>query len=419
MDDLLFLSHRIPYPPDKGDKIRAWHFLRHLATRYRVHLACFVDDPEDAQFVPKLQEICASVCWRPLVPLRAKLRSLPGILSGAPLTRGYFRDRCLKKAIDRIVVQHRPQRFFVFSSAMAPYVERHHAARQVIDMVDVDSEKWRHYAKGTSGLPRIVYAREARTLLALERRAATSADSILFVSRPEADLFRRLAPEAASRIFGINNGVDSVYFDPARRFANPFAGTPAIAFVGTMNYRPNIDAVVWFVHEVMPGLRHLADRPSFWIVGSNPGAAVQRLACADIHVTGRVEDVRPYLAHAAAVVAPLRIACGIQNKVLEAMAMAAPVIVTPQAREGLEACGDDELIEANTAQAFADVIRRLLIEGGAAIGGRARERVRRDFSWESSFEALDAQLEPGCGEARETTKPRLAANLGKLPITVL
>ena len=156
MDDLLFLSHRIPYPPDKGDKIRAWHFLGHLATRYRVHLACFVDDPEDAQFIPKLQEICASVRWRPLVPLRAKLRSLPGILSGAALTRGYFRDRRLKKAIDQIVVQHRPERFFVFSSAMAPYVERHHAARQVIDMVDVDSEKWRHYAKGTSGLPRIV-----------------------------------------------------------------------------------------------------------------------------------------------------------------------------------------------------------------------------------------------------------------------
>jgi sugar transferase (PEP-CTERM/EpsH1 system associated) len=419
MDDLLFLSHRIPYPPDKGDKIRAWHFLRHLAKRYRVHLACFVDDPEDAKFVPKLDEICASVCWRPLVPLRAKLRSLPGLLSGAPLTRGYFRDRHLKKAIDRIILEHRPERFFVFSSAMAPYVEHHSAARRVIDMVDVDSEKWRHYAEGASGLSRIVYAREARTLLALERRAADSADSILFVSAPEADLFRRLAREAAPRTHHIDNGVDTVYFDPAHGFANPFVEAPAIAFVGAMNYRPNIDAVAWFAGEVMPELRHLADRPSFWIVGSNPSAAVQRLAGADVHVTGRVEDVRPYLAHAAVVVAPLRIARGIQNKVLEAMAMAAPVVVTPQAREGLEVCGDDELIEANTAKAFADVIRRLLVEGGAAIGGRARVRVRRDFSWQSSFEALDAQLEPGCREAGETAKPRLAPNLGSLPIAVL
>jgi len=165
-------------------------------------------------------------------------------------------------------------------------------------------------------------------------------------------------------------------------------------------------------------MRHLAERPSFWIVGSNPSAAVQRLAGGDVHVTGRVEDVRPSLAHAAVVVAPLRIARGIQNKVLEAMAMAAPVIVTPQAREGLEACGDDELIEANTAEAFASAIRRLLFEGGAATGRRARERVPRDFSWQSSFEALDAQLEPGCAEARETTKPRLAANLGSLPAAV-
>jgi sugar transferase (PEP-CTERM/EpsH1 system associated) len=418
MDDLLFLSHRIPYPPDKGDKIRAWHFLRHLAERYRVHLACFVDDPDDARFVPKLEEICASVCWRPLVPLRAKLRSLRSVLSGAPLTRGYFRDRHLKKEIERIIAQHRPERFFVFSSAMAPYVEPHSAARCVIDMVDVDSEKWRQYAEETSGLSRIVYAREARTLLALERRAASSADSVVFVSRSEADLFRRLAPEAVPRVHHINMGVDSVYFDPAQHFANPVAGTPAIVFVGAMNYRPNVDAVVWFVTEIMPSLRSLADRPSFWIVGSNPSAAVRHLAGADIHVTGRVEDVRPYLAHAAAVVAPLRMARGIQSKVLEAMAMAAPVIVTPQAREGLEACGDDEIIEAKSAPAFAEAIRLLLLGGGAAIGRRARERVRRDFSWQSSFAALDAQLEPKRSDARKAAEFRLDPNPSTLPISV-
>src|ERR1700719_4535325 len=108
MDDLLFLSHRIPYPPDKGDKIRAWHFLRHLATRYRVHLAFLVDDPDDARFVPGLREICASLAWQPLDPLRAKLRSLPGLLRGAPLTRGYFHDRRLAQAIDGILTQYRP-----------------------------------------------------------------------------------------------------------------------------------------------------------------------------------------------------------------------------------------------------------------------------------------------------------------------
>jgi sugar transferase (PEP-CTERM/EpsH1 system associated) len=418
MDDLLFLSHRIPYPPDKGDKIRAWHFLSHLAMRYRVHLACFIDDPLDVKFVPKLEEICASVSWRPLIPLRAKLRGLPGVLSGAPLTRGYFRDRHLKEAIDRIVAEHRPERFFVFSSAMAPYVEQHRAARRVIDMVDVDSEKWRHYADNASGISRIVYAREARTLLALERRAAQSADSVLFVSEPEADLFRRLAPEVASRTHHIENGVDTAYFDPAHGFGNPYAGATAIVFVGAMNYRPNIDAVTWFVGEVMPRLRPLSDRLSFWIVGSNPSPAVRRLSAGDVHVTGRVEDVRPYLAHAAAVVAPLRIARGIQNKVLEAMAMAAPVIVTPQAREGLEACRDGEIIEATTAQAFVEAIRRAIDGDGAAIGARARLRVRRDFGWQSSFAALDAQLEPERYHATAAAGPRSAAITDSLSIAV-
>ncbi|HEV2098801.1 MAG TPA: TIGR03087 family PEP-CTERM/XrtA system glycosyltransferase [Stellaceae bacterium] len=394
MEDLLFLAHRIPYPPDKGEKIRAWHFLRHLAGRYRVHLACFVDEPRDAQFISTLEEICASVCWQPLRPIGAKLRAVLRAVGGAPLTRGYFADLRLRQGVDEIVARRRPQRFFVFSSAMIPYIERHRAARCVIDMVDVDSEKWRHYAEETSGLVRIVYAREARTLLDLERRMVQFGDSVLFVSRAEAELFRRLAPETAPRVHHISNGVDTDYFDPALEFADPFGGAPAILFIGAMNYRPNVDAVEWFAREVMPMARALAERPSFWIVGSNPTDGVRRLAADDVHVTGRVEDVRPYLAHAAAVVAPLRIARGVQNKVLEAMAMAAPVVATPQAREGLDACRDDEIIEAQEAAAFSEAIRRMLGGEGVAIGRRARRRMQLDFSWARSFEALDAELDP-------------------------
>ena len=394
MTDLLYLAHRIPYPPDKGEKVRAWHFLRHFAERYRIHLACFVDDPADARHIARMQEICASVSWRRLMPMRARLRSLPGIAAGRPLTQGYFHDRGLQWAIDHIVARHRPERIFVFSSAMAPYVERHRAACTLIDMVDVDSEKWRHYAEATSGLPRLVYRREARTLLELERRAASLADRVTFVSRAEADLFRRLAPEFAARIGHVDNGVDTRYFDPDQDFANPFEGAPAIVFVGTMNYRPNIDAVRWFLTEVMPRLRSRLPSPAFWVVGAHPNATVRRLAGGDVRVTGQVADVRPYLAHAAVVVAPLRIARGVQNKVLEAMAMAAPVIATPQAREGLEACRDDEIVEAGDAADFAAAIGRILEEGGAAIGRRARRRVCRDYSWEASFAALDAQLEP-------------------------
>lgn len=401
MDDLLFLSHCVPYPPDKGEKIRAWHFLRHLAGRHRVHLACFVRSPEDLRHVGALEEICASVCWRPLSPIGARLRSLARLATGEPLTRGYFHDRRLQEAIDRAVAEYRPKRLFVFCSAMAPYAERHLSVPAIIDMVDVDLEKWRQYATASSGLSRIVYAREGRTLLALERRASRFADRVLFVSGAEADLFRRLAPEVAARVCHIGNGVDLGHFDPQRRFPNPFDEGPAIVFVGTMDYRPNVDAVRWFASQVMPILRRVAGRPSFWIVGANPRAAVRSLARRDIRVTGRVEDVRPYLAHAAAFVAPLRMARGVPNKVLEAMAMAVPVIATPAARAGVTA--GREIIEASTAPEFALSIRDVLADRKAAarLGGRARERVKRDFGWEASFAALDRALEPersGFGE---------------------
>jgi polysaccharide biosynthesis protein PslH len=278
---------------------------------------------------------------------------------------------------------------------MMSYLERHRFARCIIDMVDVDSEKWRHYAMATSGLSRLVYAREARTLLALERRAARLADRVVFVSGAEADLFRRLAPEVASRVAHVDNGIDCRHFDPLPGFPDPFDETSAIVFAGTMDYRPNVDAVEWFASRVMPLLRSDAGRASFWIVGANPSAAVRRLARDDIRVTGRVDDVRPYLAHAAAFVAPMRIARGVQNKVLEAMAMAAPVIATPQAIEGLEACAG-EIIEARSAQVFAEKIRGVLLDRAAARerSRRGRERVRRDFGWQSSFDALDRELEP-------------------------
>src|SRR3954471_9733500 len=297
MTDLLFLAHRIPYPPDKGDKIRAWNVLRHLAERYRVHLATFIDAPEDVASVPHLEAVCASVVWRPLSPRRARLRSLAGLLKGASLTQFYFSDRRLRNAIARLVAVHNPALVYVFSSSMAPYVPDLPGARVILDICDVDSEKWRQYAETGSGPARAIYRREGRTLLALERRAAARADAVLLVSRAEAELFASLAPEAAARTHAVGNGVDLAYFDPLRDFANPLDDRPAIVFTGVMNYRPNVEAMVWFVQHVMPLLRARAAAPCLWIVGMNPSRAVLALASSDVRVTGRVPDVRPYLKH--------------------------------------------------------------------------------------------------------------------------
>ncbi|MGE0258276.1 MAG: TIGR03087 family PEP-CTERM/XrtA system glycosyltransferase [Alphaproteobacteria bacterium] len=392
MTDILFLAHRLPYPPDKGDKIRAYNVLRHLAGRYRVHLATFVDAPEDVAYVPQLERICASVAWQWLSVPRARLRSLIGLFSGAPLTQFYFGDRRLRAAVEQLVAAHRPGLVYVFSSAMAPYVPDRRGARVILDMVDVDSEKWRQYAETGSGPARAIYRREGRTLLALERRAAARADAVLLVSRAEAELFATLAPEAAARIHPIGNGVDVAFFDPSRGFADPLDARPALVFTGAMNYRPNIEAMEWFVGHVMPRLRQRAAPPCLWIVGANPSRAVLALAGPDIRVTGRVPDVRPYLRYARVAVAPLRIGRGVQNKVLEAMAMGVPVVATPQAREGIDACADGEILTATSPADFAAAIGRVLDGDAGPIGARARARVVRDYGWDASLAGLDRLL---------------------------
>ncbi len=410
MRDVLFLAHRIPYPPDKGDKIRGWHFLSHIASRYRVHLAAFIDEPDDLNGIERLREVCASVFWRPLSPSLGKLRSLPCLLRAAPLTQGYYYDRRFAAGVDTIIARYQPELFYVFSTAMFSYVGNVAGARVVLDMVDVDSEKWRQYAETSSGPARLVYAREARTLLTFERRAAARADAVVFVSQAEAKLFQRLAPEIAQRAHFIENGVDISHFIRSETHANPMEQRPAIVFTGTMNYRPNEEAMVWFANEVMPRLRDHSTRPCLWIVGANPSRAVRSLAGPDVRVTGRVADVRPYLQHAAVVVAPLQIARGIQNKVLEAMAMGAVVVATPQAREGLDRCNDGELLTASSPTDFAEMVACVLDGAFGEIGARARARVGADYSWQSILADLDRLIDPLFGDmALPVRMPAIAA----------
>jgi sugar transferase (PEP-CTERM/EpsH1 system associated) len=395
MRDLLFLTQRIPYPPNKGDKIRSWHILEHLAQRYRIHLGCFLDDPYDRQYERKLAAICASVHCEQLTPALARLRSLTALLRGEPMTLAYFGSVRLRRWVDEIVRRYPIERVFVFCSAMAPYAANVKCAARVLDMVDVDSQKWLQYAQGAKFPARWIYAREARSLLRLEREAAVRFDRTLLVSEAEAALFRRLAPECGERVLAMPNGVDSELFSPDRDYPNPFAKREtAIVFTGAMDYRPNIEAVQWFADSILPTLTARSEGVTFWIVGANPASAVQRLAKrSGIRVTGRVEDVRAYLAHAGAVVAPLLIARGIQNKVLEAMAMAKPVIATPQACEGIDARDGQEVLVAHDAASFSAQLRIALGPGGEIIGQQARRRVQAQYDWAASLRTIDRLLE--------------------------
>ncbi len=393
--DLLFLAHRIPYPPDKGEKIRAWHMLSALARTHRIHLGCFIDDPDDAAHLPVLASHCADVAAIRIDRRRQRLRALARLRPGRSLTAGYFADPRLAAWVRGKLAQG-IDRAFVYCSSMAPYVMGVPGLHRVLDMVDVDSAKWAAYAGRTRFPARLIWAREARTLLALERRAAADFDHTLFVSDVERAAFAALAPEAAGRCIALDNGVDAQRFAPLPVPPSPYPpGGPVAVFTGTMDYRPNVDAVGWFVREVLPHLRARHPGLRFAIVGASPAPAVQRLAApGQVIVTGRVADVRPYLAHAAVAVAPLDIARGIQNKVLEAMAMARPVVATAAAFAGLHAVAGADLLVADGAEAFGAAVSAVLDGRHPGLGAAGRAAVLRHHAWSATLARLPELLDP-------------------------
>jgi sugar transferase (PEP-CTERM/EpsH1 system associated) len=389
MRDLLFLAHRIPFPPDKGDKIRAWHMLERLSRSHRIHLGCFIDDPADRMHIPALRAMCADAAFFDIVPRNQRMLASLRMRPGRPLTTGYFHDARLRRWVAGKLAAG-IGRAFVFCSAMAPYLMGTGPVHRVLDMVDVDSEKWRAYATGAGWPVRAIWKREARTLLAFERQAARCFHRTLLVSEPEADCLRTLAPESAERIGAMENGVDLEHFSPAHVFPDPHPPVGQhIVFTGTMDYRPNVAAVTWFAAEVMPRLHARGIPAHFTVVGANPAADVLRLASDTVRVTGRVIDVRPYVAHAALVVAPLTIARGIQNKVLEAMAMARPVVASPEAAEGVRAQPGRDLLVASGADAMADVVGAVLAGRHPTVGNAARRAMVDGYAWSNTLAALD------------------------------
>ena len=392
MEGLLFLAHRIPFPPNKGDKIRSFHLLRHLSARYEIHLGAFVDDPDDWQYRDALQPYCASIKLLPLHSRRAKLASLTGLLTGEALTLPYYRSRELKRWASELAASGRVTRGVAYSSAMAQFMPAT-LVRRVIDMVDVDSDKWTQYAPTQRWPFSWVYAREGRKLAEWEAWVAQDFDATVLVSREEAALLQQRAPQARHKISAFENGVDAEYFSPARDYPNPYSpDVQGIVFTGAMDYWPNIDAVIWFAERILPAVRHSVPAAQFTIVGSRPSEAVRALARQPgVVVTGSVPDVRPYLAHAVCAVAPLRIARGVQNKVLEAMAMARPVVASVQAAEGIHAeAGRDFILAEGEAEFARAVVTQLQTAFYAA---HARDFVLARYDWARNLTAVDPLFE--------------------------
>ncbi|WP_312490362.1 TIGR03087 family PEP-CTERM/XrtA system glycosyltransferase [Sphingomonas sp.] len=380
MRDLLFLAHRVPFPPDRGDKIRSYHILRHLSRDWRVHLCTFGESEADLDPPAAFTDLLAG-CHIIRRSKSTPVAALQALAAGAPVSLTAFAHPAMTKAV-RAVRRQGVAAAYIFSGQMAQYAGEEPT---IMDMVDVDSAKFAALAERAGGPKRIMLAREARLLGRFERRVAAGMAATLFVSEAEAALFR--AGGGEGRIVAVENGIDATVNDPA--FATPVAEAGRlIVFTGQMDYQPNIDAVTHFAKAILPLVRQAHATARFAIVGRAPTPAVRRLAGEAVIVTGEVPDTRIWLAAAAVCVAPLMLARGIQNKVLEAMAMARPIVASRAAAEGIDHGGT--ITVADGDRDFADKVIAAL--SCPAANPAARAQVLDRYDWNARLAPLDQLL---------------------------
>ncbi len=388
-EPLLFLCHRIPFPPNKGDKIRSFNMLKALSEFYDIYLTCFVDDPFDWQYADKLDKYCQQKLLIKQNKTLSKIKGLQAFISGEAISVPYYYSREMAKWTSDIITVHNIKQVFVYSSSMAQYVEgeRYLSQNRIIDFVDVDSDKWNQYAEGKTGLARWVYKREWRKLQSLENKIAEKFQHSLFVSPQEANLFKLQVPQSVSlKVSSMLNGVDTEFFDPKNSDVEAMDENIDVVFTGAMDYWANVDAVIWFCHKVWPLIRAKHPNARFYVVGGNPSPQIKALdAKQGIKVTGRVVDVRPYILGAKVAVAPLQIARGLQNKVLEAMSMAKPVVVTSMAIEGIEGRNDNVRV-SDDPQLFCDHVCDYLELSQSA--GQSRQWILDNLQWNESLSRL-------------------------------
>lgn len=391
--EILFLVHRIPFPPDRGDKIRSYHMLHALREIGAVHVGCFADDARDISFAGDMAALTASQC----VLMRERSRAVAGVnglLRHQPMLVAMYESARMHKWVAETLATRPIRAIVAYSAQMAHFVpcDLPENVRFIMDFVDFDSAKYAAYGAGQGGIMGWVNRREGRVLMEFERETARRADVSLFVSDAEADMFRKAAHVERADICALDNGVDLDFFNPAAAFeAIEKPGAPLIVFTGQMDYRPNIEAVASFARDAFPAIQAAHEGAIFATVGRNPTPDV--LALADLPgviVTGGVPDVRGWLAAADVVVAPLRIARGIQNKVLEAMAMGRPVVASPQAAEGIDAADSVHLVIASDPGEEAEAVLRLIAEPVRAIklGMAARQRVEQRYAWAATLSSL-------------------------------
>tara|TARA_R110000824_G_scaffold37553_6_gene115561 strand:+ start:47764 stop:48987 length:1224 start_codon:yes stop_codon:yes gene_type:complete len=393
MGEILFLAHRVPWPPNRGDKIRSHHFLQKLMDCAPVHVACFADDEGERQtgWDRKAELASCEIVVRNKPKWRAGIESL---VSGKPVSLASFESASISIHVSHVIATRPIDCIFVFSGQMAQFIPADYSGRVVMDFADVDSAKFESYADEGSGPMAWINRREGRLLRALEKDIAKRANYSLFVSEAEARLFRRRSGLADDRVKAVGNGIDLEFYDsPDVKPEGLANGGRLILFTGQMDYQPNVQAVQSFSHQVMPDILARFPDARFVIVGRSPTGDVRQLdGKYGTVVIGAVDDIRSWIKAADVVVAPLRIARGIQNKVLEAMAMAKPVVASGCAAEGIDANSGEHLLIAESVDQEAHLVCELLKdpERGRRLGEQAKRLIHSHYSWGHQLSALPA-----------------------------
>jgi sugar transferase (PEP-CTERM/EpsH1 system associated) len=391
---ILYVTHRVPYPPDKGDRIRNYHLLRFLAQHAQVHLATLADESVSDSTIEALEHLCQRVAIVPIGCWTRRAQMASSLLTGRTASEGAFASARLRTILRDWSRHIRFQAILASASSVTPYLRLPEFERvpAIIDLVDVDSQKWLDYADAGRGVRAWLYRLEGHRVRRLERSLPRWTRAVTLVSETEADLYRRLQPEGDGAILAVTNGVDLSYFQPV-----PEPSCPSqCVFVGALDYRPNIDGIRWFCQEVWPDVLQRHPGARLALVGRNPGAEVVRLAeSPGVDLIGSVPDVRPHLARSAVVVAPLLMARGVQNKVLEAMAMGKPIVASSQAIDGLAVQPGKHLLEASTPLQWIEHLSVLFTNKDRrhSLGTAGRRYVEETHRWEHCLGAFTTILD--------------------------
>jgi len=399
---IVVLSHRIPFPANKGEKIRTFHQIQYLADcGHEITVLAPYEHAEEISYGKALEERLKIKTI--MFPLRPKwLRLARGLVTNDALTLSYFYSAGLQKTFDRLVSSGDYDTVLCTGSAMAPYVFRNPELtgrdkpvplRLIMDFMDLDSDKWRQY-QASSRLPmKLVYGREARLINRVELRSYQRFDECFFISANEVDLFSMQLPENR-KLSVLGNGINTSSFFPVRE--EDAARKPTFLFTGVMNYKPNEDAVLWFVDVLWERIRAEWPDAEFIIAGMDPSSRIKQLGkLPGITVTGLVEDIVPFYQKADIFVAPFRIARGVQNKILQALACGLPVITTRLGLEGINATPGEDILVADTEQEFFEAIKKILetetLYNSLSLNGV--ELIQREYSWDSVLQGLAKAIE--------------------------